>query len=94
MDLSPPFTVIEGGLNKDNLLAMENENSDDLNSIRQMTLGKPSRHLSAIRLCVSSIRLAAAADLCSAVCTQLQLPCLLGSTIWIFETFYGNLNIS
>ncbi|KAK1551064.1 hypothetical protein Q3G72_029563 [Acer saccharum] len=63
MDLSPPFTVIKGGRNKDNLSAMENENSNDLNSIRQMTSGKPPRHLSAMRLCVSSTRLAAAADL-------------------------------
>ncbi|KAK0577006.1 hypothetical protein LWI29_026499 [Acer saccharum] len=74
MDLSPPFTVIEGGRNKDNLSAMENENSDDLNSIRQMTLGKPPRHLSAMRHCVSSTRLAAAADLATDVNVNVNKP--------------------
>ncbi|KAK1578665.1 hypothetical protein Q3G72_032152 [Acer saccharum] len=62
MDLSPPFTVIEGGRNKDNLSAMENENSDDLKH-QTYDIGKPPRHLSAMRLCVSSTRLAVAADL-------------------------------
>ncbi|KAI9199916.1 hypothetical protein LWI28_000320 [Acer negundo] len=74
MDLSPPFTVIEGGRNKDNLSAIENENSDDLNSIRQMTLGKPPRHLSAMRHCVSSTRLAAAADLATDVNVNVNRP--------------------
>ncbi|KAH7567000.1 hypothetical protein ACOSP7_011311 [Xanthoceras sorbifolium] len=67
MDLSPPFTVIEGGCNKDNLSAMENENLDNLNNIKQMTSGKPPRHLAAMRHSVSSTRLVAAADLASDV---------------------------
>lgn len=63
MDLSPPFTVIEGGCNKDNLLDMENEKLDNVNEIKQVAIGKPPRHLSAMRHCVSTTRLNDTADL-------------------------------
>ncbi|XP_042508233.1 probable protein phosphatase 2C 27 [Macadamia integrifolia] len=57
-DLSPPFTVLEGGYNKDNGPSMGDENSEMSESLKQMKTGKPPRHLSVMRHCVSSARLA------------------------------------
>lgn len=63
MDFSPPYRLVEGGYNKDNVSAMEDKASDNLNNIRQMSNGKPPRHLSAMRHSVSSIKLLATADM-------------------------------
>ncbi|EXB56297.1 putative protein phosphatase 2C 27 [Morus notabilis] len=63
MDFSPPYRLIEGGYNKDNVPAMEDEASENLKNIKQMTNGKPPRHLSVMRHSVSSIKLLATADL-------------------------------
>ncbi|XWS26031.1 hypothetical protein CRYUN_Cryun27aG0118500 [Craigia yunnanensis] len=60
MDFSPPFAIIEGGYCKDNVSDMENENLDN---VKQVTLGKPPRHLSVMRHCVSSARLITEANL-------------------------------
>lgn len=60
MDFSPPFTIIEGGYSKDNVADMERENLDN---VKQVSLGKPPRHLSVMRHCVSSARLIAEANL-------------------------------
>ncbi|XP_043712979.1 probable protein phosphatase 2C 27 [Telopea speciosissima] len=57
-DFSPPFTVLEGGYSKDNASSMEDENSEISESLKQMKTGKPPRHLSVIRNCISSARLA------------------------------------
>lgn len=65
MDFSPPYRLIEGGYNKDNVPAMEDEASENLKNIKQMTNGKPPRHLSVMRHSVSSIKLLATADLVS-----------------------------
>ncbi|XVF63512.1 hypothetical protein PTKIN_Ptkin09bG0092500 [Pterospermum kingtungense] len=60
-DFSPPFAIIEGGYSsKDTVSDMENENLDN---VKQVTLGKPPRHLSVTRQCVSSARLIAEANL-------------------------------
>ncbi|KAI4317045.1 hypothetical protein L6164_024956 [Bauhinia variegata] len=64
MDFSPPFTVLEGSYNKDNLCVTEDESSRDSSKLKQMTNGKPPRHLSVMRHSISSTRLLAAADLC------------------------------
>lgn len=64
IDFSPPFTLLEGaGYNKDN-----DESSDSFNSLKQMTSGKPPRHLSVMRHSVSSIKLLGQADLVSNHC--------------------------
>ncbi|GMN34727.1 hypothetical protein TIFTF001_004847 [Ficus carica] len=63
MDFSPPYRLVEGGYNKDNVSAMEDEASENLNNIKQMSNGKPPRHLSAMRHSVSSIKLLATADM-------------------------------
>ncbi|KAK5845067.1 probable protein phosphatase 2C 27 isoform X1 [Gossypium arboreum] len=60
MDFSPPFAIIEGGYTNDNLPDMDNEKLDNE---KQVTLGKPPRHLSIMQHCVSSGRLIAEANL-------------------------------
>lgn len=66
MDISPPHTLVEGGYNKDNVSAMEDETSENLNNgIKQNTNGKPPRHISVMRHTMSSIKLLATADLVS-----------------------------
>ncbi|KAJ6999015.1 hypothetical protein NC653_014988 [Populus alba x Populus x berolinensis] len=64
MDFSPPFTVLEGGYNKDNnnssTNVSENQNAENLDSLKQSTNGKPPRHL---RQSMDSTRLLNAADL-------------------------------
>ncbi|CAK7346002.1 unnamed protein product [Dovyalis caffra] len=65
MDFSPPFTVLEGGCNKDSnnkitTNVSENQNAENLDTLKQSTNGKPPRHL---RQSMDSIRLLNAADL-------------------------------
>ncbi|XP_077246916.1 putative protein phosphatase 2C 27 [Tasmannia lanceolata] len=61
-DLSHPFTVLEGGYGKENGSSMDDENSEALGSLKQKN-GKPPRHLSVIRHCMSSVRLVAESEL-------------------------------
>lgn len=63
MDLSPPFTILEGGYNKDNVSTTEDQSSENLNKLKQMTNGKPPRHLSIARHSISSMRLLGSPDL-------------------------------
>ncbi|GLT94538.1 hypothetical protein SLE2022_122740 [Rubroshorea leprosula] len=63
MDFSPPFGIIEGSYNKDNVSVMENQGSENLDNVKQVTHGKPPRHVSAVRNCISSARLLAEANL-------------------------------
>ncbi|KAJ9165840.1 hypothetical protein P3X46_020666 [Hevea brasiliensis] len=57
MDLSPPFTVLEGGYSKDNVPSMENPNSENLDNLKQTANGKPPRNLSVMRHSMSSMRM-------------------------------------
>lgn len=63
MDFSPPFTVIDGYSKDNNESAGENENTNNVDNTKQMTSGKPPRHLSVMRQCGSTTRLLAATDL-------------------------------
>ncbi|KAF3975716.1 hypothetical protein CMV_001041 [Castanea mollissima] len=63
MDLSPPFTILEGGYSKDNVSITEDQSSENLNKLKQMTNGKPPRHLSIARQSISSMRLLGSPDL-------------------------------
>ncbi|GMY28074.1 probable protein phosphatase 2C 27 isoform X1 [Fagus crenata] len=63
MDLSPPFTVLEGAYNKDNFSTTEDQSSENLNNLKQMTNRKPPRHLSVTRHSISSMRLLGTPDL-------------------------------
>ncbi|XP_062164017.1 probable protein phosphatase 2C 27 [Alnus glutinosa] len=63
MDFSPPITLLEGGCNRDNVSTMEDQSSENLNNLKQITNGKPPRHLSIMRHSVSSMKLQATADL-------------------------------
>jgi protein phosphatase 2C family protein 2/3 len=65
MDLSPPFTVLEGAYNKDNFSTTEDQSSENLNNLKQMTNRKPPRHLSVTRHSISSMRLLDTPDLVS-----------------------------
>ena len=64
-DFSPPFTVLEGSYSKDNLLAKEDEISENSENLKQITFGKPPRHLSIVRHCISSDTEATATDMVS-----------------------------
>lgn len=62
---SPTFVSIEGGYGKDNGLSMDDENSKTMESLKQIRVGKPPRHLSVLRHCVSTARLEAGTELVS-----------------------------
>lgn len=62
-DFSPPFAILEGGYNKDNVSAMEDENSENSDNLKQLTNGKPPRDLSVMRHSVSTARLMGVTDL-------------------------------
>ncbi|KAK2988215.1 hypothetical protein RJ640_020697, partial [Escallonia rubra] len=53
-DFSPPYTILEGGYNNDDVSAMEDETSGNSDDLKQMSHGKPPRHLSVVRHCISS----------------------------------------
>lgn len=61
-DLSRPFTVLEGGYNREDMAEDEN-----LENARQLANGKPPRHLSVMRHSVSSARFLAASDFVSQI---------------------------
>lgn len=68
IDFSPPFTLLEGGgYSKDNVSATDDENSDSFNSLKQMSSGKPPRHLSVMRHSVGSLKLLGQTDLVSSI---------------------------
>lgn len=60
MDFSPPITILEGACNRDNVSTMEDQSSENLSSLKQMTNRKPPRHLSIMHHSVSTMRLATA----------------------------------
>lgn len=64
-DFSPPFTLLDVGYSKVNVSVMEDENSNNSDNLKQLTNGKPPRHLSVMRHCISSARLLAATDFVS-----------------------------
>lgn len=53
MDFSPPLTI-DGGYN---VSSADNSSGDNLDNLKQVISAKPPRHLSAVRHCVSSVRL-------------------------------------
>lgn len=57
MDFSPPTTIFEGVCYNDNMSALDDEN------MKQITNGKPPRHLSVMRHSLSSMRLLTPDDL-------------------------------
>lgn len=48
-DFSPTFTVLEGGNNKDNVFVRKDEISENSDDLKQMTTGRPPRHVSVVR---------------------------------------------
>ncbi|GAB4833029.1 hypothetical protein Ancab_007052 [Ancistrocladus abbreviatus] len=61
-DFSPPFTILEGGYNKENPSVNKDEGTDFMGNLIQRSNGKPPRHISIVRHCVSSARLSTAVD--------------------------------
>ncbi|KAF8406724.1 hypothetical protein HHK36_008816 [Tetracentron sinense] len=60
---SPPYTALDCRYSKDNVSAMEDQNSETLENLKQLKIGKPPRHLSVMRHCMSSVPLVAATEL-------------------------------
>lgn len=77
MDFSPPFTVIDGYSQDNNESAGENENTNNVDNKKQMTSGKPPRHLSVMRQCGSTTRLLAATDLVTSSFFIILINCFL-----------------
>ncbi|GAB4828448.1 hypothetical protein Ancab_035445 [Ancistrocladus abbreviatus] len=61
-DFSPPFTILEGGYNKENASVTTDEGADFLGNLIQKSNGKPPRHISVMRHCASSARISTAVD--------------------------------
>ncbi|KAM7513977.1 hypothetical protein LguiA_003560 [Lonicera macranthoides] len=57
-DVSPPFTLVEGGYSNDNMSAIEDEISQNSDNMKR----KLPRHLSVVRHCISSATLVTATD--------------------------------
>lgn len=64
-EFSPPFTVLEGSYSKDSVPGKRDEISENSDNLKQMTNGKPPRHLSVVRHFISSDAEVAASDLVS-----------------------------
>ncbi|XP_057963807.1 probable protein phosphatase 2C 27 [Malania oleifera] len=60
---TPLFNVLEGNYRKKNETVSNNKNSETLESLKHVKISKPPRHRSGIQHCVSSTRLASAAEL-------------------------------
>ncbi|GMH04682.1 hypothetical protein Nepgr_006522 [Nepenthes gracilis] len=61
-DLSSPYTVLEGSYKKGNASAIKDERTESLSNFIQRSNGKPPRHISVVRPCMSSVRLSAMID--------------------------------
>lgn len=64
-DFSPTFKVLEGGNNKDNVFVRKDEISENSDDLKQMTTGRPPRHVSVVRHSISSATIMSAVDLVS-----------------------------
>lgn len=53
-EFSPPYSITEGVFSKDNATVMEDEILENLDNAKQITNGKPPRHLSVVRHCISA----------------------------------------
>ncbi|CAJ2642799.1 probable protein phosphatase 2C 27 [Trifolium pratense] len=68
MEFSPPITILEGDdYNKDNSFKVihdnnDDEKSEDFNNLKPTPIGKPPRHASSLRHCLSSTRLMVASS--------------------------------
>ncbi|XP_057974472.1 probable protein phosphatase 2C 27 [Malania oleifera] len=64
-DFSPPFTILESGYNKEDIPVspIKDDNLGNLDNLKPKPNGKPPRHLSVMRHCMSSAGLVATADL-------------------------------
>ncbi|KAH7845530.1 hypothetical protein Vadar_003214 [Vaccinium darrowii] len=62
-EFSPPFTVLEGSYSMDSGPGKKDEISENPDNLKQMTHGKPPRHLSVVRHFISSDAEMAASDL-------------------------------
>lgn len=64
-EFSPPFTALEGSYSMDSGPGKKDEISENSDNLKQMTHGKPPRHLSVVRHFISSDAEMAASDLVS-----------------------------
>ncbi|MCI09070.1 putative protein phosphatase 2C 27-like, partial [Trifolium medium] len=68
MEFSRPITILEGDdCNKDNAFKVihdvnDDEKLEDFNNLKPTTIGKPPRHASSLRHCLSSTRLMVASS--------------------------------
>ncbi|KAI5660894.1 hypothetical protein M9H77_20217 [Catharanthus roseus] len=62
-DFSPPFNLIEGSYNKDNMPAVKDKPLEDTNDLKQTSRGKPPRHLSSVQHSIGSATLLPHTDL-------------------------------
>lgn len=61
-DYPPPLSMLDGSYRKENVTVVKEEKSESFEIIKQPSIGKPPRHISAIRHSVSSVQLAPATE--------------------------------
>lgn len=72
-DYPSPLSMLDGSHRKENVTVTKEEKSLTFESLKQPNMGKPPRHLSAMRYCVSSAQLAPATEvvrLISIICNN------------------------
>lgn len=69
MDFSPPYAILDGGGygSKGDGSSLEDESAEAVDVMNQAKTGKPPRHLSVMRHCVSTARLVPSEEF---VCTS------------------------
>ncbi|CAN6688305.1 unnamed protein product [Malus baccata var. baccata] len=61
-DCPHPLSMLDGSFRKENVIVTRDEKSSTFENLKQPSVGKPPRRLSAIRYCVSTAQLAPAAE--------------------------------
>lgn len=64
-DYPPSLSMLDGSYRKGNVTVVRDEKPKSFEIIQQSSIGKPPRHNSAIRHCVSSVQLAPATEVVS-----------------------------
>lgn len=64
-DYPPSLSILDGSYRKGNVTVVRDEKSETFEIMKQPNVGKPPRHISGIRHCVSSAQLAPATEVVS-----------------------------
>ena len=74
-DTSPYFTALDGGVCKENVFSMEDEDREASENSGQAKIGKPPRNISVMRHSMSQAMLPGTAELVSEFCWYRNYQC-------------------